>query len=99
MKPGLTSIVGLSALGILAACVETGPSGSATGAAVAPPGMVDTCVRQIRAGNPAASITTRAPILAGPDRSVFVPMTVDGATWGCRIEADGSYTAFPEFAN
>ncbi|MEE4119546.1 MAG: hypothetical protein V2I65_11070 [Paracoccaceae bacterium] len=99
MKPGLTSIAGLSALGILAACVETGPSGGTTGGVVAPPGMVDTCVRQIRAGNPTASVTTRAPILAGPDRRVFIPMTVDGAAWGCRTKTDGRYTAFPEFAH
>ncbi|MGF1451860.1 MAG: hypothetical protein ACFB21_07295 [Opitutales bacterium] len=42
---------------------------------------------------------TRDPILAGPDNRVFVGMVVDGMTWGCRIKDDGSYTAFPNFAN
>jgi hypothetical protein len=61
--------------------------------------MVDECIRQIRVGQPDASITTRAPITAGPDNRVFVGMSVNEASYGCRIEDDGSYTAFPQFAN
>lgn len=84
----------------VAGCVETTSSGGGTAAAVtAPPGMVDECIRQIRVGRPDAAITVRDPILAGPDQRVFVGMTVDGVTWGCRIEDNGSYTAFPNFAN
>ena len=90
---------GAVALGALGGCVETGGSGGTSSGVVAPPGMVDECIRQVRVGQPDASISTRAPITAGPDNRVFVGMTVDGASWGCRIESDGSYTAFPQFAN
>ena len=99
MKTMLKLMIGTVALGSLAGCVETNSSGSTSGGVFAPPGMVDECVRQIRVGQPSATISTRPPITAGPDNRVFVGMTVDGASWGCRIEDDGSYTAFPQFAN
>lgn len=100
MKNMTKFVIGAAALGAVAGCVETGGSGgAASGGVVAPPGMIDECVRQIRVGQPNANITTRAPITAGSDNRVFVSMLVDGATWGCRIEDNGSYTAFPEFAN
>ena len=93
----------LAGLGLVAAtlagCVETSGSSNASSGVFAPPGMVEECVRQVRVGQPNANITTRAPITAGPDNRVFVGMTVDGASWGCRIEDNGSYTAFPQFAN
>jgi hypothetical protein len=92
--------VGAVVLGALSGCVETsGPSDAKPSGVVAPAGMVDECIRQIRVGQPNASISTRAPITAGPDNRVFVGMTVDGASWGCRIEDNGTYTAFPQFAN
>jgi hypothetical protein len=94
--------VGAAAQLALSGCetaVAPGGGGNAAGSIVPPEGMIDECVRQIRVGNPGASISTRAPILAGPDQRVFVGLTVDGATWGCRIEDNGSFTAFPEFAN
>ena len=100
MKNVMKLVIGAAALGAVAGCVETGGSGStASGGIVAPPGMVDECIRQIRVGQPNANITTRTPITAGPDNRVFVGMTVDGASWGCRIEDNGSYTAFSQFAN
>ena len=99
MKNVIKVVIGAAALGALAGCVETGGSSSAPSGVVAPPGMVDECIRQIRVGQPNANISTRAPITAGPDNRVFVGMTVDGASWGCRIEDNGSYTAFPQFAN
>lgn len=99
MKTVLKFVIGAAALGSLAGCVETSGSGSTSSGVFAPPGMVDECIRQIRVGQPNASISTRPPITAGPDNRVFVGMTVDGASWGCRIEDDGSYTAFPQFAN
>ena len=98
MKSLIKIVVGTAALGAVTACVET-DGGSASSGIVAPPGMVDECVRQIRVGQPNAAISTSAPITAGPDNRVFVGMTVDGASWGCRIEDNGSYTAFPQFAN
>lgn len=99
MKKTNGVIVGVASLGALAGCVETGGSGGGSAGIVAPSGMVDECIRQVRVGQPNASIITRDPILAGPDNRVFVGMTVDGVSWGCRIENDGSYTAFPNFAN
>jgi hypothetical protein len=99
MNTTIKAIIGATALCALAGCVETRGSSAASGGVVAPSGMVDECIRQIRVGQPNASITTRDPILAGPDQRVFVGMTVDGVSWGCRIEDNGSYTAFPNFAN
>ncbi|SIO43827.1 hypothetical protein SAMN05444722_2151 [Rhodovulum sp. ES.010] len=99
MNGSIRIMIGAAALGALAGCVETGGSGGTSGGVVAPAGMVDECIRQVRVGRPDASITTRDPILAGPGNRVFVGMTVDGMSWGCRIEDDGSYTAFPTFAN
>ncbi|MBY6004466.1 hypothetical protein KUV62_11135 [Salipiger bermudensis] len=99
MKLMTQIIVGAAVLSALAGCVETSGSETSPGGIVAPPGMVDECIRQVRVGQPDASISTRPPITAGPDNRVFVGMTVDGASWGCRIEDDGSYTAFSQFAN
>ena len=99
MKGSIGWTVVAAALCALAGCAETGGTGGASGGAVPPPGMVDECIRQVRVGQPTASISTRPPITAGPDSRVFVGMSVDGASWGCRIENDGSYTAFPQFAN
>ncbi|WP_292309090.1 hypothetical protein [Marivita sp.] len=99
MKTMFQATIGVVALGGLVGCVETTGSGSTPSGVVAPPGMVDECIRQIRVGQPDASINTRAPITAGPDNRVFVGMSVNEASYGCRIEDDGSYTAFPQFAN
>jgi hypothetical protein len=99
MNNTIKVIIAATALCALAGCVETRGSSGTSGGAVAPSGMVDECIRQIRVGQPNASITTRDPILADPDQRVFVGMTVDGVSWGCRIENDGSYTAFQNFAN
>lgn len=107
MNNAIGWIIGVAALAGLAGCGEGGsaggpasaPSAPTSGSVVAPTGMIDECIRQVRVGAPDASIATREPILAGPDQRVFVGMTVDGVNWGCRIEDDGSYTAFPNFAN
>ena len=99
MNAAIRRLAGPAALIALSGCVETGAPDTSAARVVDPPGMVDECIRQVRVGRLNAGITTRAPILAGPDDRVFVGMTVDGATWGCRIENDGSSTAFPNVAN
>ena len=99
MTTMLKVAIGVVATGGLVGCVETTGSGSTPSGVVAPPDMVDECIRQIRVGQPDARITTRPAITAGPDNRVFVGMSVDDARYGCRIEDDGSYTAFPQFAN
>lgn len=99
MNGTIKVVVVATALVVVAGCVETGGSSGGSGSVVAPDGMIDECVRQVRVGQPNASIMTRAPITAGPENRVFVGMTVDGASWGCRIEDNGSFTAFPQFAN
>jgi hypothetical protein len=100
MNSSAKGMIGAAAIAALAGCVEvSAPGGGSSNSVVAPPGMIDECIRQVRVGQPNAVITTRDPILAGPDNRVFVGMTVNGVNWGCRIENNGSYTAFPNFAN
>ncbi|MFC3613315.1 hypothetical protein ACFORG_06040 [Lutimaribacter marinistellae] len=99
MKTVSKLFVRTAALSIAAGCVETGSTGDTSSELVSSPGMVDECVRQIRVGQPNASISTRPPVTAGRDNRIFADITVDGASWGCRIGDNGSFTAFPQFAN
>ena len=80
----------------LTGCVEVSSSNEDI---VAPSGMVEECTRQIRVGRPDANVSTREVITAGPENRVFVSLLVDGESWGCRIEDNGSFTAFSQFAN
>lgn len=103
MTRNLAAFAGATALIASAGCVSTQapPSAGLSDNAVAPAGMREACVAQaVRlTGVPASGIVTRPPIEVGPDRRAFIGMSVAGASYGCRIENDGSYTVFSQFAN
>ena len=77
------------------------PSGGLSDTATAPVGMREACIAQAMrlTGAPASGIVARPPIEVGPDRRAFIGLSVEGASYGCRIEDDGSYTVFSQFAN
>ncbi len=94
--------MGLAATVTLTACVETSSnSGGLSDNAIAPVGMREACIAQATrlTGVPESGIVAANPIEAGPDRRAFIGLTVNGASYGCRIEDDGSYTVFSQFAN
>ena len=85
---------------VLAGCVdEDATSGGLSDNIAAPAGMREACLAHaVRLTGAASSgITMRAPIetAGGP----FIGMTINGASYGCRLEADGSVTVFSQFAN
>lgn len=98
MKP----VAGTAILIALAGCMETrAPADGMSNNAVAPAGMREECIAQATrlTGVPANRIVPANPIEVGPDRRAFIGLTIDGASYGCRIEDDGSYTVFSQYAN
>lgn len=86
----------------LTACVETTSTGGGlSDNATAPAGMQEACIAQATrlTGVPESGIVATNPIEAGPERRAFIGLTVNGASYGCRIEDDGSYTVFSQFAD
>lgn len=84
----------------LAACVETGsPAEGFSDNAMAPTGMREACLAQAErlTGVPSSAITARTPIETGG--GILISLDIAGASYGCRREADGSYTVFSQFAN
>ncbi len=59
--------------------------------------MREECIAQATrlTGSPERDIVAANPIEAGPDRRAFIGLTVNGASYGCRIEDDGRYLAKP----
>ncbi|SEN07296.1 hypothetical protein [Palleronia pelagia] len=100
MTERLSRAVRLFALvGVLSGCIVEGPPIS--GPVSTPPGMKESCIAQaVRlTGAPQSAIVARAPISVGPENRPFIGLNVAGASYGCRIEDDGSYTVFSEYAN
>ena len=93
----------LAGVFVVAGCVATPapPTDRLSDNATAPAGMREACIAQATrlTGVPVSGIVTRPAIEVGPDRRAFIGMSVEGESYGCRIEDDGSYTVFSQFAN
>lgn len=98
----LKYLSGSALLVALAGCVDSGSGGGGmSDSGAAPAGMREACIALATrlTGAPASSIVAANPITVGPDQRAFIGLTVNGASYGCRIEDDGSYTVFSQYAN
>jgi len=96
-----TRIAAIAALTALSGCVsDAGTPEPRFSDNIAPPaGMEAACIAQATAltGAPPAAVivTNRIETGGGP----FIGLNIEGASYGCRREPDGSVTVFSQFAN
>jgi hypothetical protein len=105
MKKAMRLVIGATALGAVAGCVETGGTGGGTpsdglsGTTAQFNAMTAPCIDQAArfASFPAEDINIAERVRTGG--GPLLVLDAGGQRLSCRLEADGSVTVFSEFAN